>query len=333
MTFESYVDLARTALPERVDGGLPRIRLADHCTAAFAQAEIARVEAEDAPWKAKDAGDKAVERERRREERERQRERDRARELYTKGTNDKKVKTEPIEGLRLPEALELDKVPPVVSERWALLKVDFTLSAPWYSRDDYPFHVLDNPVRKDRVFGVPFMAAASWKGLLRWACRMEAGLLEHLNERGGHLDGWNDPEWIVHLFGNEREDGEEFSRGSLQFFPTWFHRIGFEVINPHNRETRAGRQPIVYEVVPAETTGRLAMLYAPAPGREPPSETMANLVRAVEVLLTVYGFSAKRTAGWGLAEIRYWLVNGDRKNDIQAWAEEWARDCAGRGGK
>lgn len=123
---------------------------------------------------------------------------------------------------------------------WIGIEVDFKLETPWYSRDDRRFHVLDNPVRKDRVFGVPFMAAASWKGLLRWACRMRAGLLEHLASQGGKLAGWDEPEWIVHLLGNEKGEGESFQRGALAFYPTWFDRLGFEVINPHSRRTRAG---------------------------------------------------------------------------------------------
>lgn len=53
----------------------------------------------------------------------------------------------------------------------------------------------------------------------------------------------------MHLFGNEKGEGEEFSRGALVFYPTWFDKIGFEVINPHNRARRAGTQPIYYEVV------------------------------------------------------------------------------------
>lgn len=52
---------------------------------------------------------------------------------------------------------------------WFAIDVSFRLTSPWYSKDDRPLHVLVNPVRKDRVFGVPFMSAASWKGLLRWA--------------------------------------------------------------------------------------------------------------------------------------------------------------------
>src|SRR5690606_30482832 len=158
---------------------------------------------------------------------------------------------------------------------WLLIEVSFTLQSPWYSKDDRPFHVLDNPVRKDRVFGVPFMPAASWKGLLRWSCRMAAGLREHLEQRDGKLDGWNDADWIIHLFGNEKGEANEFQRGALVFYPTWFPRVGFEVINPHSRKKRAGTQPIYYEVVPAQyekdganadTKAILRLLYAPLPG-------------------------------------------------------------------
>jgi len=190
---------------------------------------------------------------------------------------------------------------------WLGLELDFTLESPWYSKDDRPFHVLDNPVRKERVFGVPYMSAASWKGLLRWSCRMEEGLLRHL-ERGGTIDDWDDPAWILHLFGNEKGEGEDFQRGALAFFPTWFSKIGFEVINPHSRRTRAGTQPILYEVVPAGTRGTLHLLYAPLPGtaardRVQPKEAIGLLLDAVEALLTRYGISAKRTGGWGAARV------------------------------
>lgn len=51
---------------------------------------------------------------------------------------------------------------------WFAIDVSFTLKSPWYSKDDRPLHVLDNPVRKDRVFGVPFMSAASRILSRRW---------------------------------------------------------------------------------------------------------------------------------------------------------------------
>jgi len=194
---------------------------------------------------------------------------------------------------------------------WFGIDVFFTLKSPWYSKDDRPFHVLDNPVRKDRVFGVPFMSAASWKGLLRWACRMQEGLPDHLEKHDMKMHGWQDPPWIVHLFGNEKGEDERFRSGTFVFCPTWFNKVGFEVINPHSRTHRAGTQPIYYEVVPAGTEGRLRLLYAPLPGeikrdKVTPADFIDSLIDSIKALLETYGFSAKRTAGWGTAQTNKW---------------------------
>jgi len=210
--------------------------------------------------------------------------------------------------LALPDGLRLSDVPTHLLSGWLAIKIAFELKTPWYSKDDRPLHVLDNPVRKDRIFGVPLMSASSWKGLLRWSCRMEHGLLDHLAGHDGKMDGWEDPSWIVHLFGNARGEKEDFSRGALQGYPTWFDKVGFEVVNPHDRARRAGTQPIYYEVVPAGRRASLHLLYAPTPGqarrqRVDAVDALSRLLGGANKVLTVYGFSAKRTAGWGLAEI------------------------------
>ncbi|GIW42719.1 MAG: hypothetical protein KatS3mg077_0001 [Candidatus Binatia bacterium] len=208
--------------------------------------------------------------------------------------------------------LELDRWPPELLHRaWLAFKVEFELLTPWYSKDDRPFHVLDNPVRKDRVFGVPYMSAASWKGMLRWACRVQAGLQKHL-EQGRRFEDWRDRDWILHLFGKEKGEEKKFHQGALVFYPTWFDKIGFEVINPHDRARRAGTQPIYYEVVPGRRPnqeggkGSLRLLYAPWPGMKAaakPEEVLPHLLEAIEALLATYGISAKRTVGWGTADI------------------------------
>ena len=204
--------------------------------------------------------------------------------------------------------LHLRDAPAPLLPGWLWIHIRFELKTPWYSKDDRPLHVLDNPVRKDRVFGVPFMSASSWKGLLRWICRMESGLLNHLATHDGRIDGWEEPSWIVHLFGNPKGADEHFSRGALQCYPTWFCKVGFEVINPHDRARRAGTQPITYEVVPAGCQGDLHLLYAPTPRQAERQgvdsvDVLGRLLDAANRLLTIYGFSAKRTAGWGLAEV------------------------------
>jgi CRISPR-associated protein Cmr2 len=223
--------------------------------------------------------------------------------------------------LKIPEELNLEKPDSSkIPSHWLSLEIPFTLQTPWYSKDDKPFHILDNPLHKDKVFGVPFMPASAWKGLLRWACRMQAGLLKHL-EKDPKMDHWKDPDWMIHLFGNEKEENENFNRGAVVFYPTWFSKIGFEVINPHSRKTRAGKNPILYEVVPAGTTATLYLLYAPMNIEESKKyrkEALKYLVTAIEQLLTIYGFSAKRTAGWGIATVdeKSWKIVQEK---VQNW--------------
>lgn len=191
------------------------------------------------------------------------------------------------------------------------IEVEFKLQTPWYSKDDRQFHVMDNPVRKDRVLGVPYMPASSWKGLLRWACRMQAGFLEDLEQSCNNIINGEDETWITHLFGNQKEEEKNFNIGTLAFFPTWFQQIDFEVINPHSRKRKAGRWPIYYEVVPKDSLGCLQLLYAPLPDnkdcqQEIQFEALNYLVQAINYLLETYGISAKRTVGWGAAEIKQW---------------------------
>ena len=230
------------------------------------------------------------------------------------------------ENLKIPEELKLEKPDfSKIPAYWCPLEIPFTLQTPWYSKDDKPFHVLDNPLRKDKVFGVPFMSASTWKGLLRWACRMQAGLLEHLGT-DPKMNNWQDSDWIIHLFGNEKEEKKDFRQGTLVFYPTWFSKIGFEIINPHSRETRAGTTPILYEVVPAGTAGTLYLLYAPMnidESKKYQKEALNKLITAIEQLLTVYGFSAKRTAGWGIAKLNEDNEDIDKiKKQLQEYYEK-----------
>lgn len=196
---------------------------------------------------------------------------------------------------------------PTLLRDWLAISVKFQFQAPWFSKDDLPFHVLHNPVHRDHVFGAPFMPASSWKGLLRWASRMKTGLLAHLEANDNTLQDWTDSAELVHLFGNERDEAEHFQRGAIAFRPTWFDRVGFEVVNPHDRTKKAGTKPIIYEVVPTGATGTLTVLYAPTPGTPARGvdrqKAVLLLLDAVETIITEYGLSAKRTSGWGVATI------------------------------
>lgn len=227
-----------------------------------------------------------------------------------------------------------------------LLQFTFTLTKPWMSKDDDPFYVAEsvNPVRKDKVFKVPMMSAASWKGLLRWT-------IMHI-----HLalkkDSLNDEEFAQErlrqnlLFGDEkgeepgqvkdfaayldslkptaRQKYEGFLRtyynlkeeislphhvGRLRFYPTFFDLIDMEVINPHSRKTKAGTHPIYLECVPAGATGTFTLFYIPSdligqPEEEvkkQAAEDLRRVTEAVSAMMLTYGFSAKRTSGYGTA--------------------------------
>lgn len=296
MSFDLYADLADQSnclataeLPAGLTSGF-----VDGCTAWFATAEIGRAAAQDNDQR-----------------RDFERKKNEARKYEAR-----KCYMNQAQAVDLSFTCELapllDPRPCVLRPGWLAIEVLFTLQTPWYSKDDRPFHVLDNPVRKDRVFGVPYMSAASWKGLLRWSMCMTTGLIgpkpvdDKQKREAAEVT-------ILHLFGNEKGASDDFQRGALAFYPTWFSRIGFEVVNPHSRKTRAGTQPIYYEVVPPGTKGTLRLLYAPLPGQAArdgvePKDALGKLSEAIEKLLTVYGFSAKRTAGWGLASIYKWKL-------------------------
>jgi len=231
-----------------------------------------------------------------------------------------------------PSGLNLDAdAGTLLHKGWLAVEIKFKLRSPWYSKDERPFHVLDNPVRKDRVFGVPYMSSASWKGLLRWAYRVHTGLIGPA-PRQDEEQRRKARAYELHLFGNEKGEKEDFLRSSLAFHPTWFDKVDFEVINPHSRKTRAGTQPILYEVVPPDTEGVLRLLYAPLPGDGGRGTTeridaLQKLLDAAEQLLTVYGFSAKRTAGWGIAEVIKARANGGewkQENPLQELKDQLA---------
>lgn len=233
------------------------------------------------------------------------------------------------------------------SEYEKLITISFTLKKPYISSDDDPFYVLDNPVCKDKVFKVPMVRASSWKGKLRWVAYKI--LLDDINSRNSDTES---PKWeekrarIVKLFGNEKDAVSEWAdrkiseiigeskdkikkefdkylneqnitesgafRGRLNFYPTFFDRIGLDVIAPHDRKTKTVRNPIYFETVPEGTGGELSILYYPfdliAKGKnnseieEEKKEDMKLLKRCIPSMLCTYGFGAKTTSGYGVVK-------------------------------
>lgn len=178
------------------------------------------------------------------------------------------------------------------------IQFTFILEKPYISRDEQDFYIIDNPIRKDRVFGLPYVAPSSWKGSLR------AALWQNGHE--AENDG------IRRIFGNERttKEQEELKAGRLHIFPTFFKEKDLEVINPHDRTTRVGKNLILIESVPKDASSLFTLLYVPFNliGKEENeikkqvSEDIRLLVTGLKAMFRDYGFGAKTSSGYGIAK-------------------------------
>jgi len=192
-----------------------------------------------------------------------------------------------------------------------LFAFDLVLEAPFFSRDDTAFYPIENPLKREWVFQVPYLNASGMKGLIRWAYRMCWG-----NGTAGAANTVDREE--IYLFGQRKEDKADASasQGALFCYPLfWEGRVGFEVINPHDRESGTGKKPIKYEVVlpGGKATLYLILVNRTASGHNP-EEAVAKLEPALEWLLTGSGLSAKRSAGWGSVRVsgcRAWTLTPD----------------------
>ena len=217
------------------------------------------------------------------------------------------------------------------------LQFQFTLAKPYLSRDDEIFYINDNPVRKDKVFKIPMVAGTAWKGNLRWTATYMMVLRWHESHDVNQLA--EERFRLTRLFGDEIGEGEGrhlakyldglsqeaasryrqlvrryFERtgndprpnhaGWLRFYPTFFDRISLEVINPHDRQTRTGKYPIYFESVPIGAKGTFSLLYVPL-GPVDENLMRADLqtsAEAIREMMRTYGFSAKKSSGFGEAE-------------------------------
>jgi CRISPR-associated protein Cmr2 len=176
------------------------------------------------------------------------------------------------------------------------VSLTFALEKAYVSRDDDPFYVLDNPVRKDKIFRLPGVAPSAYKGAFRSAAR---GVLGDTPEEGP------DGTLVERLFGTDRRrETEELHAGRLQFFPTFFKNVGLEVINPHLRESGAGDRPIFMET--ATGSGEFNLFYLPIGLSPEPyaevAEDLRSVARLVRAAFTESGFGAKTGNGFGVTK-------------------------------
>src|SRR5207253_2519576 len=102
----------------------------------------------------------------------------------------------------LPQESEVVQLPPLSF----LMRMPFRLQKPYLSRDERDFYLLDNPLRREKIFQTPMVASTGWKGALRAA-------LWQLGFKEDHVV-------VLRLFGNPR-DSEEEQAGRLHFYSTF----------------------------------------------------------------------------------------------------------------
>jgi len=127
----------------------------------------------------------------------------------------------------------------------------------------------------------------------------------------------NNADFKSKLWKNIKERELQTQRGRLIFYPTFFNRLGLEMINPHKRRTKAGTQPVYYEVVPRGATGNFQLLYVPADGfaEKNPNRTeeinndialLDNALKCIFCESKDYAqvkIGAKTKLGWGKTKI------------------------------
>ena len=208
-----------------------------------------------------------------------------------------------------------------------VLSFAFTLAKPYLSRDDRAFYAIDNPVKKDMVTGLPYVAATSWKGAFRRAAlRVELEFPKEDADRRavrrghrelfGHEQGAEGKhkdfaEYLDKLIGGKPDDlAGESRRGRLLFYPSFFQTLGVEVINKRNRETGAGTFPIYFECVPVDAKAMFTLIYVPFDlvgknGLEIPravSRDLKTVAATLPELLLTSGVGAKTAEDYGIAK-------------------------------
>lgn len=179
----------------------------------------------------------------------------------------------------------------LLKTKWAIIRCEFVLEEVYFSRDDTFFYVIDNPLKKDKVFKIPYIAPSTWKGMLRWVATK--------------LYGKTNKDRIKRIFGFEKGGDEEENAGALRIYPSFFYDIDIEIINPIDRKTRKGTVPILFEVVPKGSKSEVILTYIPNFIHQQYIDTDLEVIQgSLEVLIRDYGISAKRSSGWGKAKIK-----------------------------
>lgn len=183
-----------------------------------------------------------------------------------------------------------------------MISFPFSLEKPYISKDEETFYLLDNPVRKEKLFQNPMVASVAWKGAMRHA-------LWHLQQIQKDPDVENT---IKRLFGTDNtSQADDFASGRLHFFSSFFAKWSIELINPHDRKSgTTASGPILMEAVARKQKSTFTLLYCFRPNKNGQSDKQSIIdvlkdftviCQGITAMMTVYGFGAKTSSGFGVS--------------------------------
>ena len=144
------------------------------------------------------------------------------------------------------------------------------------------------------------------------------------------IDSWVEEKLVINFHDSSKDLPSYLTihKGRVIFYPTYFNKLSFEIINPHSRKTRAGTNPIHYEVVPKGETGILQIVNIPFDGilmtdvdlKKQVSEDLKFLIQAIEKTAE-NGIGAKTKLGWGqfTLEEKKAICNRTEVNVPEGW--------------
>ena len=186
--------------------------------------------------------------------------------------------------IKLNENDLIDTISRTIKTKWRLLVYEFEVSN-YFSKDDTYFYIIDNPIRKDKVFKMPYISPSMWKGMLRFMAEKQS-----------------DKESVDRIFGKEKKDNDGTS-GNIKIYPSFFSKIRLEVINPMNYVKKVGTLPIYFEVV-SKDDSKLIIFYLPKFHEQEYIDTDTKIIDEAVKNRVTDGSSAKRSSGWGKAKIK-----------------------------
>ncbi|WP_456465757.1 RAMP superfamily CRISPR-associated protein [Desulfurobacterium sp.] len=251
-----------------------------------------------------------------------------------------------------------------------VLHANIKLTSPYFSKDDDEFYLIQNPCLKDKAFKVPMIRGSGWKGAIAKAGKdlinedfiwfssytrifgtgseeyrklieklakdknIADVLIRYLLFELGKKITKKDIENIKHnsedFLKKLNEHFFNVHKGRAILYPTYFDKLSLEIINPHSRKTRAGKNPVHYEVVPRNTEGILQIVYIPHDGiltdknklRKEVEKDIEFLTKCIEKTAE-NGVGAKTKLGWGRFEISDRKVFDNSNLKIPEGWEKW----------